>query len=293
LLGGDAPVTKNKCCDYIKMSKSTWNLRYSDFLSLGVLLLLAVVVLLPLFVVFFTSFQPPGGTPEVASPNGWYLGNYRDAWQRGKFLLAFANSSLVALAVTALQIVTSALAGYALARLKFRGRQALLLIVIATLVIPFQLLVIPIFLVLKWGHLINTYGALILPTAVNGFGIFLLRQYFQTIPVELEEAAALDGATRLQILWQIMLPLARPALVTLFLFTFIGEWNDLFKPLVFTTRPELRTVQLALAEFQEQFTNNWPLMMAAVTIATVPVMVLFLIGQRQFIQGIATTGIKN
>ncbi|MBW4668189.1 MAG: carbohydrate ABC transporter permease [Cyanomargarita calcarea GSE-NOS-MK-12-04C] len=275
------------------MSKTTWNPRYSDFLSLGVLLLLAVVVLLPLFVVFFTSFQPPGGTPKVSSTNGWYLANYGDAWERGKFLLAFANSSLVALAVTALQIVTSALAGYALARLKFRGRQALLLIVIATLVIPFQLLVIPIFLVLKWGHLINTYGALILPTAVNGFGIFLLRQYFQTIPVELEEAAAMDGATRLQILWQIMLPLARPALVTLFLFTFIGEWNDLFKPLVFTTRPELRTVQLALAEFQEQFTNNWPLMMAAVTIATVPVMVLFLIGQRQFIQGIAATGIKS
>jgi multiple sugar transport system permease protein len=275
------------------MSKSTWNLRYSDFLSLGVLLLLAVVVLLPLFVVFSTSFQPPGGTSEVSSTNGLYLANYRDAWERGKFLLAFANSSLVALAVTALQIMTSALAGYALARLKFRGRQALLLVVIATLVIPFQLLVIPIFLVLKWGHLINTYGALILPTAVNGFGIFLLRQYFQTIPVELEEAAAMDGATRIQILWQIMLPLARPALVTLFLFTFIGEWNDLFKPLVFTTRPELRTVQLALAEFQEQFTNNWPLMMAAVTIATVPVMVLFLIGQRQFIQGIAATGIKN
>jgi len=277
----------------MKMSKSTWNLRYSDFLSLGVLLLLAVVVLLPLFVVFSTSFQPPGGTSEVSSTNGLYLANYRDAWERGKFLLAFANSSLVALAVTALQIMTSALAGYALARLKFRGRQALLLVVIATLVIPFQLLVIPIFLVLKWGHLINTYGALILPTAVNGFGIFLLRQYFQTIPVELEEAAAMDGATRIQILWQIMLPLARPALVTLFLFTFIGEWNDLFKPLVFTTRPELRTVQLALAEFQEQFTNNWPLMMAAVTIATVPVMVLFLIGQRQFIQGIAATGIKN
>jgi multiple sugar transport system permease protein len=177
--------------------------------------------------------------------------------------------------------------------LKFRGKQALLLVVLATLVIPFQLLVIPIFLVLKWGHLINTYGALILPTGVNGFGIFLLRQYFQTIPVELEEAASIDGANRLQILWRVMLPLARPALVTLFLFTFIAEWNDLFKPLVFTTRPELRTVQLALAEFQEQFTNNWPLMMAAVTIATVPVMVLFLIGQGKFIRGIATTGIKN
>ncbi|WP_017651280.1 carbohydrate ABC transporter permease [Fortiea contorta] len=273
------------------MTKSNW--KYSDFLSVGVLVLGAAIVLLPLIVVFFTSFAPAGATPEVLLKNNWTVANYREAWQRGKFLLAFANSTLVAIAVTAFQIITSALAGYALARLKFRGRQALLLIVLATLVIPFPLLVIPIFLVLKWGHLINTYGALILPTAVNGFGIFLLRQYFQTIPVELEEAAAIDGANRWEILWRVMLPLARPALVTLFLFTFIGEWNDLFKPLVFTTRPELRTVQLALAEFQEQFTNNWPLMMAAVTIATVPVMVLFLIGQRQFLQGIATTGIKN
>ncbi|WP_375506511.1 carbohydrate ABC transporter permease [uncultured Nostoc sp.] len=275
------------------MSKPNPNLKSGDFLSLVVLLLGAFIVLLPLFVVFLTSFAPTATSPENLSKNSWSLANYRVAWQQGKFLLAFANSTLVAIAVTAFQIVTSALAGYALARLKFRGRQALLLVVLATLVIPFQLLVIPIFLVLKWGHLINTYWALILPTAVNGFGIFLLRQYFQTIPVELEEAAAIDGANRLQILWWVMLPLARPALVTLFLFTFIGEWNDLFKPLVFTTRPELRTVQLALAEFQEQFTNNWPLMMAAVTIATVPVMVLFLIGQRQFIQGIAATGIKN
>jgi multiple sugar transport system permease protein len=275
------------------MSKPPANPKYPLILSLGVLLLGALVVLLPLFVVFLTSLAPSGTTVTLLPTNSWSLANYREAWQRGKFLLAFANSTLVALAVTGLQIMTSALAGYALARLNFPGRQALLLIVLATLVIPFQLLVIPIFLVLKWGHLINTYGALIFPTAANGFGIFLLRQYFLTIPVELEEAAAIDGANRWQILWQIMLPLARPALVTLFLFTFIGEWNDLFKPLVFTTRPELRTVQLALAEFQEQFTNNWPLLMAAVTIATVPVLLLFVLGQRQLIRGIATTGLKN
>lgn len=262
-----------------------------DYLSLFLLVLGASVVLLPLGIVFLTSFTPSNtlGTAQT----GWTLVNYQDAWQRGEFLLAFANSTLVALAVTGLQIITSALAGYALARLKFRGRQALLLIVLATLVIPFQLLVIPIFLVLKWGHLINTYGALILPTVVSGFGIFLMRQYFQTIPVELEEAAAIDGANRWQILWRVMLPLSRPALVTLFLFTFIGEWNDLFKPLVFTTKPQLRTVQLALAEFQEQFTNNWPLLMAAVAISTLPVILLFLVGQRQFIRGIAATGIKN
>ncbi len=266
--------------------------RLFDFLSLFLLIMGAIIVLLPLGVVFLTSFTP-SNTLGKSAQIGLTLVNYQDAWRRGEFLLAFANSTLVALAVTGLQIITSALAGYALARLKFRGRQALLLIVLATLVIPFQLLVIPIFLVLKWGHLINTYGALILPTAVSGFGIFLMRQYFQTIPVELEEAAAIDGANRWQILWRVMLPLSRPALVTLFLFTFIGEWNDLFKPLVFTTKPQLRTVQLALAEFQEQFTNNWPLLMAAVAISTIPVILLFLVGQRQFIRGIAATGIKN
>lgn len=253
----------------------------------------AFLVLLPLLVVFLTSFALPGAIPSSGLPVKLTFENYQEAWRRGNFLLAFANSTLVALAVTAFQVVTSALAGYALARLRFRGRQALLIIILATLVIPFQLLVIPVFLVLKWGHLINTYWALILPTAASGFGIFLMRQYFQTVPIELEEAAALDGANRLQILWNLMIPLSRPALVTLFLFTFIGEWNDLFKPLVFTTRPELRTIQLALAEFQEQFTNNWPLLMAAVVIATVPVVLLFLVGQKQFIRGIATTGIKN
>ncbi|MFW6296152.1 MAG: carbohydrate ABC transporter permease [Halothece sp.] len=259
-------------------------------LLLGLLLLGAIFLLLPLGIVFLTSLSSPGMTNSEESLT---FANYIEAWQRGGFLLAFANSTLVAIAVTAFQIITASLAGYALARLKFRGRQALLLLILATLVIPFQILVVPIFLVLKWGHLINTYGALILPTAVNGFSIFLMRQFFSTIPVELEEAAALDGANRLQILWKVLLPLSRPALVTVFLFTFIGEWNDLFKPLVFTTRPELRTVQLALAEFQEQFTNNWPLMMAAVIIATIPVLILFLIGQRYFIQGIGTTGIKN
>ncbi len=267
--------------------------RLLGWLNPVLLVIGAGIVLLPLAVVVVTSFLPSEVGVGDNLPQQWTWANYQAAWTRGNFLLAFLNSTLVALAVTFLQLVTSALAGYALARLRFKGRQAILLLVLVTLVIPFQLLVIPIFLVLKAGHLINTYGALILPTAVNGFGIFLLRQFFQTIPVELEEAATLDGATRWQVLWLVILPLARPALVTLFLFSFIGEWNDLFKPLVFTTRPELRTVQLALAEFQEQFTNSWSLMMAAVVITTLPIVLLFLLGQRQFIRGIAATGIKN
>ncbi|MEL6495856.1 MAG: carbohydrate ABC transporter permease [Cyanobacteria bacterium J06623_7] len=257
----------------------------TKLLTLIGLILGAIVILYPLLVVLQASFTDARGS--------FTLNNYRQAWHQGGFLIAFVNSTIVALSVTALQIFTSALAGYALARLEFPGKQGILLLILATLVIPFQLLVIPIFAILKWAHLINSYWSLILPTAASGFGIFLMRQYFASIPIELEEAAMLDGANRWQILTQVMLPLARPALVTLFLFTFIGEWNDLFKPLVFTTRPELRTVQLALAEFQEQFTSDWSLLMAAVVIATVPVVVLFLIGQKQFIAGISSTGIKN
>ena len=260
-------------------------LSLTKVITLFVLILGATVVLFPLLIVLKSSF--------TSTDNTFTLTNYYSAWQRGNFLMAFANSTAIALGVTAIQIITSALSGYALARLNFKGKQTILLLVIATLVIPFQLLVIPVFIILKYAHLINTYWSLILPTAANGFGIFLMRQYFASIPQELEEAATLDGANRWQILTQIMLPLSRPALITLFLFTFIGEWNDLFKPLVFTTRPELRTVQLALSEFQEQFTNNWSLLMAAVVIATIPVSLLFLIGQKQFIQGIGSTGIKN
>jgi multiple sugar transport system permease protein len=278
----------------VQQLSETNYLRWWRLLSGLLLWVGAALILTPLVVVFVTSVAPSGTTVIGFSiPSHPTFANYQAAWSRGNFLLAFANSTLIALSVTAAQIFTSALAGYALARLKFRGRQALILVILATLVIPFQLLVIPIFLLLKWGHLLNTYGALILPTAANGFGIFLLRQFFLTIPIELEQAATLDGANRWQILWRIILPLSRPALVTLFLFTFIGEWNDLFKPLIFTTRPELRTVQLALAEFQEQFTNSWSLLMAAIGIASVPVIGLFLLGQKQFIRGVASTGIKN
>ncbi|MBG0741993.1 carbohydrate ABC transporter permease [Cylindrospermopsis raciborskii LB2897] len=269
-----------------------WNVKVKHFWSFFLLLLGSLIILLPLIVVFLTSFSSASESLGLTGKS-WTWANYLESWERGRFLVAFANSTLVAIAVTAFQIITSALAGYALSRLQFRGKQAILLLILATLVVPFQLLVIPIFLLLKWGNMINTYWAMILPTAANGFGIFLLRQYFATIPSELEEAAILDGANPLQILWHILLPLSRPALVTLFLFTFIGEWNDLFKPLMFTTRPELMTVQLALAGFQEQFTNNWPLMMAAVTIATIPVLVLFFVGQKQLIQGIGSTGIKS
>ncbi|NJL02910.1 MAG: carbohydrate ABC transporter permease [Spirulinaceae cyanobacterium SM2_1_0] len=276
-----------------------WNLRRdrqslpNPVISL-LLVLTAGLVLLPVAIAVWTSLQPPGAVLGLdEGDRALTLANYQQAWRQGQFWLAFANSTLVAIATCLGQLITSALAGYALARLRFRGRQALLVAVVTTLAIPFQVLVIPVFLVLKWGQLIDTYWALILPAAASSFGIFLMRQHFVSQPLALEEAACLDGANRLQVLWYIVLPLARPALATLFLFTFIGEWNDLFKPLIFTTRPELRTVQLALAQFQEQFTSNWPLLMAAVTMATLPMLLLFVLVQRQLTRGISTTGLKN
>ena len=178
------------------LSRVNW----TELLTLLALILGAVVVLFPLLVVLQSSFSD--------LEQHFTTTNYQQAWHQGQFLLAFTNST-----VTVLQIITSALAGYALARFQFKGKQGILLLILATLVIPFQLLVIPTFVILKWAHLINTYWSLILPTAANGFGIFLMRQYFASIPLELEEAAALDGANRLQILTQIMLPLSRPALV--------------------------------------------------------------------------------
>lgn len=252
----------------------------------------ALILLLPLVLVVITSLQP-GGIGAGLAPERWSFANYRAAWTQADFLLAFALTTLVAGTVTLFQVVTSALAGYALARIRFRGRQGVLLLILATIVVPYQVLVVPIFLVLRSGGLVNSPWALILPTAANGYGIYLLRQFFLTIPVALEEAALLDGANRLQVLWEILLPLARPALVTLGLFTFIAEWNDLFKPLVFAPAGELLTVQLALSRFQERFATDFSLLMAATVISSVPVVVLFLLGQRQLVQGIATSGLKN
>ena len=248
----------------------------------GVLVLGAVVLLWPGVVVVQTSLTP-----------AWHWQNYVLAWQQAQLLPALFISLTVAIGVVLTQGLTSVLAGYALARAEFTGKKLILSLIIASIVVPLPVLVIPIFLVLKTGHLLNTLGALILPSSANGFSIFLLRQYFLTIPVELETQALLDGAKPWQILWEIILPLSRPALVTVGLLTFIGEWNDLFKPLVFTTRPELRTVQLALASLQEQFTSDWGVLMAATVLATLPIVGLFFLGQKALIRGIATSGLKS
>ena len=253
---------------------------------------LALLFVLPLAFMVATSLSEPGRTGATLLPTGLQVHNYVLAWRATNFGRQFLNSLLVALAVTLGQIVTSLLAGYAFARMDFLGRRALFVVVLATIILPFQILVIPVFVVLAKLAWINTYWALIVPSVANGFGIFLFTQFFRTIPVELEEAATLDGASRLAILWRVIVPLARPTVATLFLFTFIAEWNDLFKPLVFTSTKGMRTVQLGLTVFQEQFKVEYSLLMAAVVFVTVPSVLLFFVGQKQFIKGIATSGLK-
>ncbi|MCP9495763.1 MAG: carbohydrate ABC transporter permease [Pyrinomonadaceae bacterium MAG19_C2-C3] len=248
----------------------------------------AMIFILPLVAMVIVSVRPP---IDVAA-SGLYWQNYAEAWGATNFGRQFFNSLVMSLGVTAGQIITSLMAGYAFARMKFYGRETMLLIILSTLIIPFQVLVIPVFIMLTKFGWVNTYYALIVPSLANAFGIFLFTQFFKTIPVELEEAAYLDGASRWTILWRIMVPLARPAIATLFLFTFIAEWNDLFKPLVFTSTNNMRTVQLGLTVFQEQFKVEYNLLMAAVVFVTIPSVLIFFIGQKQFIKGIATTGLK-
>ncbi len=260
----------------------------------AVIALITFVFVLPLVAMLTTSLRDPARAAAGFSlwPDGFHWRNYVDAWRATNFPRQFANSLIMSLGVTAGQIITSLMAGYAFARMEFFGRKALFLILLSTIIIPFQILVIPVFIILVKLAWINTYWALIAPSLANAFGIFLFAQFFKTIPYELEEAAYIDGASRWTVLWRILVPLSRPAITTLFLFTFIAEWNDLFKPLVFTSTKSMRTVQLGLTVFQEQFKVDYALLMAAVVFVTLPSVLLFFLGQKQFIKGIATSGFK-
>lgn len=259
-------------------------------------LLISIVIAFPLVWIFLTaiktdievrtgfSFLPSGSFQWV---------NFKNAWQATNFARQFLNSLIMALGVTYGQIFTSAPAGYAFARLKFKGKPLVFGVTLATLIIPYQLLVMPIYIMFCKIGWLDTYQALIVPTLANAFGIFLFKQHFETIPMSIEEAAKIDGASRWKTLWKIILPISKAPAVTLFLLTFVAEWNDLFKPLIFTSSEAMRTVQLGLTVFQDQFTTNYTLLMAAVLFITAPVMLLFIIGQRQFIEGIARTGAKG
>lgn len=219
--------------------------------------------------------------------------NYRDAWEYTNFARQVLNTLIMSVVVTAAQVITSSMAGFALARMRFPGRQGFFIGFVATLIIPFQVIALPIFVLMANLHWINTFGALIVPTAVNAFGIFLYRQFFLTIPESFEEAAMLDGANPWQVMWRVYLPLAKPATVTLSLLTFIAEWNSFYLPFLFTETKSMYTVQLGLVAFQGEFATVYNLLMAATVFISIPVFILYLLGQRAIVEGIATTGTKG
>jgi len=261
-----------------------------------VLIPIAVVMVIPLVWMVITSLQTLDQTrhyPPSLVPTSMQVRNYTDVLQQAPFARWFVNTLVVTLACVAGNLLFCSLAGYAFARIRFFGRELAFILILATLMVPFQVVIIPTFLIVRSLHLIDTLGALILPNLAGAFGIFMLRQFFRTLPVELEEAARIDGASRLGILFKIVLPLSGPALATLAVITFMWTWNDFLWPLITIYNPNNMTLQLGLATFQGAHQTNTNLLMAANVMSMLPVLLLFFVAQRYFVRGIATTGLKG
>lgn len=231
--------------------------------------------------------------PMVWIPENIRWQNYVDIWQRiplGKFIYNTAKLSII---VTILQLLTSSFAAYAFAKLRFRGRNLLFLSYIATIAIPWQAYMVPQFIMMREFGLNNTHLAIIFLQAFSAFGVFLMRQFYQNIPDELCEAARIDGLSEYGIWARLMLPLSKPALSTLTIFTFVTTWNDFLGPMIYLTKTELKTIQIGLRMFISQYSAEYGLIMAASVVSIIPVLIIFLALQKNFVQGVASSGIKG
>lgn len=267
-------------------------LRITTFL---VLTLVAFAILLPFIWTFLTSLKLEADIvrfPPQLFPRSFTLQHYVDIWHRIPFARLFLNTLIFAGGVTIVSLVFDSMTAYALARLDFPGRNVLFLLVLVTMMLPFQVTLIPLFSLLSDLNWINTHQGLIVPRATNAFGIFFLRQFFLSIPRDLEDAARIDGASEFRIYRQLILPLAVPALLTLGLFHFMYNWNDLLWPLIVTTDTSMQTLPAGLALFMGEHVVEYGLLMAGSILALLPMIVAFLMIQRKFVEGIATTGFK-
>lgn len=226
-------------------------------------------------------------------PSELHWENFAHVWRTVPFGRFYINSIVVTTLITVSQVFTAALAGYAFARLEFPGRDTIFYMYLATMMVPGQVTMLPLFLIMNRLGWIDTYQGLTIPFLTSVFATFFLRQFFSTIPRELEDAARIDGCGRLRFLWQIMLPLSRPALGAITLFIFLGHWDDYLWPLVITNSTHMRTLPIGLRFFVEESGAQYHYMMAASLIALAPVLVLFFLAQRQLIEGIALTGLKG
>jgi multiple sugar transport system permease protein len=277
-----------------KLPFSPWHL---------VLIPASVVMLFPFYWLVVTSLETSSEAlhfPPVLWPHVLRFANYGDALASAPFTRFFVNSTIVAVLTVLCNLVLCTLAGYAFARFRFLGRTALFAVILATLMVPFQVTMVPQFILVKWlgvhvlaGVGIDHLGALILPNAATAFGIFFMRQFFRTLPIEYEESARVDGASRLTVLVRIVLPLAAPPLATLAALTFLDSWNDFLWPLIAVTSSDKMTLPLGLATFQGAHQTEWTLLMAGNVMSLIPMLLVFFFAQRYFIRSVAATGLAG
>jgi multiple sugar transport system permease protein len=265
-------------------------------LSYIFLIALAAIMLLPFFWMLSSSLKLEKDVfrfPIEWIPANPLWSNYTTIWTRIPFLTFFANSTKLTVIITFLQLATSSFAAYAFAKLDFKGRDTLFLAYVASIAIPWQAYMVPQFIMMRKMGLVDTHLSLILLQAFTAFGVFLMRQFFISIPNELLDAARIDGLSEYGIYFKIMLPLSKPALATLTLFSAVFVWNDFMGPLIYLNSQSLKTIQLGLRMFIQQYAADYNLIMAASLVSLIPVIVLFLAFQRFFIEGIASTGIHG
>ncbi|GAC1394977.1 MAG: carbohydrate ABC transporter permease [Chloroflexota bacterium] len=256
----------------------------------------ALTMVLPFIWMLSTSLKSLNDAitmPPQLMPNPITWSNYTDVFQQVTFGRFFLNTIIVAVGRTAGQVVMCSLAGYGFARMRFPGKNLLFMIYLAALMVPFQVIVIPEFILIKQLGWLDTYKALIVPGIFSAFGTFLLRQFFLTLPRSLEEAAIIDGCGLFGVLWRIVLPLSRPALSALVIFTFLWSWNDFLWPLVATKSNDMQVLSLGLLTLQGQYSTNWPYLSAGAVMASLPMLIIYIVLQKHFVQGIAMSGIKG
>ena len=261
-----------------------------------VLLSGVVITLLPFLWMLLTSLKTQSEAihvPPVIFPAKPVVSNYTDVFKDVPFARMYLNTIISAVITVAAQLLFCSMAAYAFAKLKFPGRDVIFVTLLAVLMVPSSFFILPQYLIIQKLGLLNTIPALFIPNLFSAFGTFLLRQFFLSLPSDLEDAAALDGCTPFTTYWRIMLPLAKPGLVSLGILTLRFAWNDLMWPLIVNTSQEKMTLTAGLAYMQGQYQTNFPEMMAGAMMAIIPLLILFAVFQRQFIEGIALTGIKG
>jgi multiple sugar transport system permease protein len=256
----------------------------------------ALAMLFPFAWMLSTSLKPDLGvfaTPPQLLPRPFQPGNYSKVVHVFPVWRFLINSSLVAVISTVLQVTTSAMGAYAFARLRFRGSNLLFLVYLVTLMVPFQVTIVPLFIEMRYLHFVNSYPGLILPTIASAFGTFLLRQAFLSLPRELEEAAFVDGASYWTVFTRIVLPLAKPSLATFAIFAFMASWNSFLWPLVIISSQNLMTLPVGLANLQGEHFTAWNLVMAGTTISVIPILAVYLVAQKQIVRGVVLSGVKG